>query len=144
MNSRTCRWHSRFRRHVPQSLANKFRCSAKRFVGIPAEREEAVQEQLLLPYIDDLNTAPRDECAHFVNSAVDQKLRVRVLRSSDEIVCAHTSYGARRLRAIEVKNLVLALAGEPVSQKAGECLDARCVFRPLIRNFAPGVAVVEM
>ena len=79
-----------------------------------------------------------------MDAAVDQKLRVRILRSIDEIICAHTPYRAGRLRTIEVENLVLALAGEPISQKTGECLDARCVFRPLIRDLARGVAVVEI
>ncbi|MGB8758744.1 MAG: hypothetical protein WCD26_24260, partial [Pseudolabrys sp.] len=129
---------------VLQYLANKFRRSAKRFVCITAKREEAAQEQLPLPYINDLNTTPRDEGAHFMDAAVDQKLRVRILRSSDEIICAHTPYGAGRLRTIEVENLVLTLAGEPIPQKTGECLDARCVFRPLIRDLARGVAVVEI
>ena len=50
--------------------------------------------------------------------------------------------GAVELVAVE--NLVFALASEPVSQKTGECLDARCVFRPLIRDLARGVAVVEI
>jgi hypothetical protein len=52
------------------------------------EREEAVQQELLLPYIDDLNAALLDERTHFVNTSVNQEPRIGLQRSRDKVLCA--------------------------------------------------------
>src|SRR5262249_15251289 len=101
--------------HVLQHLANKFRCSAKRFVCITSEREETAQEHLLLPYVNDLHTTPRNEGAHFLDSAVDQDLRTGIPRGSDEVLGVRTARGAGRLPAIKIQYLVFALACEPIA-----------------------------
>ena len=79
-----------------------------------------------------------------MDSAVDQELRVRHFAQQRRDRPRPYSLRAGRLRAIEVEDLVFALVGEPISQKTSECLDAHCVFRPLIRDLARGVAVVEI
>jgi hypothetical protein len=77
-----------FRRNALQHIADEFCCPAKCLISITPEREEAVQQELLLPYIDDLNAALLDERTHFVNTSVNQEPRIGLQRSRDKVLCA--------------------------------------------------------